>query len=458
MKPRLLLVVAVAMGLVFFAFAQTAVNSTDKLESAAALLQAGNVKEARAMLATISSNDVAYPTARGLDALCLYQQDKLKFMEVMSAPDMQTLELPQELREELDYNHIDALFHYRNFEKLLPKLDEFAARHTGSAKLPTVTEYQTAALYERGMKKLTEAGFLRSRGDLVGAEKRLKEGQTNVGQFLRLSAGGQRDGYQQLQKRDAQAEMVKALTALGGEDEVLKQAGPEDREATALAILQLCIKTKPEAVDENLWRMTNFLNEFPNNNRAPRVRYEMAITVVEEGCRIAEKGTIAKAAPYLDKAYELFSGVVADKDAGLSEADVMESRKAILRVFYARREWARLSDWAAQNVAVLPSGGKDWLVFKLYDAYGLARMKKWAEAAAELDAMLAVGFKGNPSYDGLLASAAKWRIYVAKMTDDQATIQRMAELVENSNCYGSIKRTFAKDFEKMVAQPKPLSK
>ena len=461
MKPRLFLFFGIAMGLVFFAFAQTSGNSSDKLETATALLQAGNVQEARAMLATISSNDVAYPTARGLDALCLYQQDKLQFMKAMSAPDMQTMELPQELREELDYSRIDVLFSYRNFEELLPKLDEFAVRHAGSAKLPAVTEYQSAALYERGMKKLTESGFLRSRGDLTGAEKRLKEGQTNVGQFLRLSAGGQRDGYQTLTKRDAQAEMVKALTALGGEDEVLKQAVPADREATALAILQLCIKTKPEAVDANLARMTNFLNEFPNNKRAPRVRYEMAMAVEAEGWRLAliiRPTKRAEAAPYLDKAHDMLGGVIVDKEAGVSDADVMESRKGIMSAYYAKQDWAELSNWVAQNITNLPAGGKDWLAFKVYGAAGLACQRKSVEAAKELDEVLATGFKGNPSYDGLLISAAKWRVRVAKMTGDTATIQRMAELVEMSGCYGSLKRTFANDFKEIVAASSPFAK
>lgn len=458
MKPRLLIFIAVAMGLALFAFAQTSGNSSDRLETAAALLQAGNVQEARAMLATVNSNDAAYPTARGLDALCLYQQDKLKFMEVMRAPEMETMDLPQELREELDYNQIDALFFYRKFEAVLPKLDGFAARHTNSAKLPAVTEYQSAALYERGMKKLTESGFLRSRGDVAGAEKRLREGQENLGQFIRLSAGGQRDGYQTLKKRDAQAELVKALTALGGEDEVLKQAGPTDREATVLAILQLSIKTKPEAVDENLRRMTNFLTEFPNNKRAPRVKYDMANTSFEKGWQMHffESKNLRRGAaiPYLSKAQSLFSRVVADKEAGIDERDVMEARKSIMRIYYARQDWNALSKCVARNLAKLPAGDKDWLSFKLYYAAGLACQKgKSAEATKELEEMLVIGFKGNPTYDGPLVSAAEWRIRVAKQSGDQPTVQRVKELVEQSNCYDSVRRSFVTNFAGLMVEP-----
>lgn len=462
-KVWLLIPVLFAIGaLTTFLFAQTSGNSTDKLETSVALLQVGKVQEARAMLATISSNDVAYPMARGLDALCLYQQDRRQFMEAMRAPDMQAVDLPQDLRDELDYHQIDALFFFRRFEEVLPKLDEFAARHTNSAKLPAVTEYQSAALYERGMKKLTESGFLRSRGDVAGAEKRLNEGQANLGQFLRLTAGGQADGYRTLTNRNAQTELVKAMTALGGEQEVLKMAGPAEREETALAILQLCIRTKPEAVDENLRRMTNFLNEFPHNKRAPRVRYEMAGAVLERGWRIhffdSKNFKRGAATPYFEKAQEMFSGVVADKEAGVSDADVMEARKEIMHIYYAKQDWSNLSNWVALNITNVPAGGKDWLGFKLYNAAGLACQRKSVEAAIELEEMLATGFKGNPSYDGPLVSAAKWRIRVAKQMGDTATIQRMAELVEKSDCYGSLKRTFAKDFHEIVASPNPLAK
>ncbi len=252
------------------------------------------------------------------------------------------------------------------------------------------------------------------------------------------------------------------MTALGGEQEVLELAGPAEREATALAILQLCIKTKPEAVDENLRRMTNLLSEFPNDRRGPRVWYEMANATLEWGWRVHffdyKKFKRGAATPYFDQAQELFSGVVTDNEAGVADADVMEARKGIMRVYYAKQDWAGLSNWVTQNVTNLPAGSKDWLSFKLYDAAGLACQWKFEEAANELEALLATGFKGNPSYDGQLVSAAKWRVRVAKQTGDEATIQRMAKLVEESNCYGSLKRSFAKDFKEIVAQPHPLSK
>lgn len=371
----LLVPVLFAIGaLTTFLFAQTPQNTTTgKVADALALLKDGQPQQAQELVATIPEGDPDYSVGQCCKALSLYElKDTLGFLNAMKAPAIQQAVLAPAMREDMDYKHIGALFQYRQFEELLPKTDNFAARHTDSEKLPAVTEYQSAALYERGMKKLTESGFLRSRGDLVGAEKRLKEGQANLGQFLKLSADRQGDGYQTLTNRNAQAELVKAMTALGGEEEVLKMAGPQEREETVLAILQLCIKTKPEAVDENLRRMTNFLNEFPNNRRAPRVRYEMANATLERGWRIHffdyknyERGT---ATPYFDKAQELFSGVVADNEAGVSEADVMESRKHIMSIYYAKQDWSALSNWVAQNLTSLPAGEKDWLAFKLYYA------------------------------------------------------------------------------------------
>jgi tetratricopeptide (TPR) repeat protein len=457
----LLIPVIFAIGaLTTYLFAQAPQSAPGgKVADALALLKDGQPQQAKELVATIPEGDPEYPAAQCCKALCLYElKDNLGFLNVMKSPVIPQAEIAPAIREDLDYKHIDALFQYRQFEELLPKTDDFAARHTGSEKLPTVTEYQSAALYERGMKKLTESGFLRSRGDLAGAEKRLKEGQENLGHFLKLSAGRPGDGYQTLTNRNAQAELVKALTALGGEQEVLKMAGLAEREATALAILQLCIKTKPEAVDDNLLRMTNFLHEFPKNRYASRVRYEMALAAKEEGWRLHFMFQSAGAATCLDKAHSMLREVVTDNLAGVSDADVMEATKGIMQVYYAKRDWANLSNWVAQHITNLPKGGKEWLAFKLYDAAGLACQRKTDEASKELDELLETGFKGNPSYDGLLVSAAKWRVRIANWTGDEATIKKVVALVESSDCPGSLKRAFAKDCKEIVSQHSKTSK
>lgn len=98
------------------------------------------------------------------------------------------------------------------------------------------------------------------------------------------------------------------------------------------------------------------------------------------------------------------------------------------------------------------------MAIKLYDAAGLACQSKLTEAATELDELLAIGFKNHPSYDGLLISAAEWRIRVAKKAGDEAVISRVFEMVQNSDCYGSLKRTFEKQFGTLLAEPNLISK
>jgi len=58
MKPRLFLILGLALGLTAFgsAFAQMTTDTTDKLDAAVALLNAGKPKEARAVLATVSAS------------------------------------------------------------------------------------------------------------------------------------------------------------------------------------------------------------------------------------------------------------------------------------------------------------------------------------------------------------------------------------------------------------------
>jgi len=172
-----------------------------------------------------------------------------------------------------------------------------------------------------------------------------------------------------------------------------------------------------------------------------------------------KEGKRSEAAPYLIKAQGLFSGVAEDKTSGISELDVQESRVGLLRIYYAQKDWASLSTLSSQMVTNLtPGGKKDWLVTKLYDAAGLSCQMRLTEAASELDELLAFGFKNNPSYDGILVSAAEWRIRVAMQAGDVAMARQVAQLVQNSACYNSIKRTFVNQFGTLLAQPGPISK
>jgi hypothetical protein len=467
MKPKNKIAMTLLLGLAvaaacYLAYARPVTKASDddaaKLNQGIALLKQGRVDEAHAILTNLPAGSPVYGQAKAYGALCRYAKgDHKKFLSALESPEVKAAALPDDVREDLDYKQIDSLMYFRKFDEILPKAEQFARLHADSPRAQAMAEYQLASLYERGMKKLTEAAQLRAKGETAGADKHLHEGEDNLGRYLKLAAEGQRDGYETLTGRNLQAEAAETLAALGGEDQALKLEALGNLEETAFAMAQLHKKIDADA-DAKLRRMTNFLNDFPKSKHRQRLQYDIANVVLEEGWRLAWKSKPVQAAIYLDQARAMFSGVVVDKEAGVDETDVMESQKGIMRAFYAKQDYAGLSSWVAHCVTNVPAGGKDWLAFKLYDAAGLACQKKSAEAAAELEELLTIGFKGQPGYDGLLVSAAKWRIRVAKQTGDTATIQRMAQLVEKSDCYGSIKRTFTQNFKELVAEPNPLAK
>lgn len=449
-----------ACGLVVLATVHApAGDSNTKLDEAVGLMNNHRPKEARAVLATVDKADPVFATAKGLDAL--YQLDKKQFYDRMRTQELATAEWPEAVREDLDFKNIDTLLFYRKFEELLPKIGEFSDLHAGSPRAEMMVEYQLAALYERGMKNLRDATFTRAgkgKDDAANTAERMQAGQDNLEQFLKLAAEGDRNNYQTLTNRDLAAEVVKAMTALGGEKEALNQVPVAEREDMALALVQLHNKIDADAAGANLQRMTNFLNDFPESKYRPRVLYEMADFALKEAQRFAFKERDpVKAAPYLEMAHNVFSHVVEDKKAGVLASDVQEAREKMLMVYLQEEDYTTLSRWAAQLVTNTPVGSRMWLAAKLYDAYGLVYQKKFGEAAVELDEILATGFKGIPTSDGLLVSAAQWRMQVARHTKDEATMSRIAEQVQNSNCYTSLKRTFMSDYKKLF-QSKTVSK
>jgi hypothetical protein len=467
----LVAVVAIVLAVQVRLYAQPVPGSSSSavIEEAVTLLNQGRPEAAQILLALIGPSDSNHALARGYEALCLSRTDRLKFLEAVQSSKWQTIDLPPHLAEELDYNVIDSLFFYRKFDEILLRTREFSDRHRDSPNLAAVAEYQMATLYERGMKKIYEGCAAR---DASAFHKRYEDGRTNLVDFLSLAISLSQSDYRFFPKRSLKEEIWAAQIALGNEKELQSGIPHADRERAEFINLNVQLKLQPRATGENLRRMTNFLNDFPNSKHVQRVRYSMADVALGTGERLAYEAEAAQrtgdtesadakrveAVPYLDLARELFSGVVLDPKAGIAESDVQESRAAILRVFFAKEDWASLSDWADHLVTDSKPGEKAWILAKLYDGAGLARQGKMSEAASQLDAVLATGFTNNPSYDGHVVSAAGWRIRVARETDDEATQRRVVQLVESSNCYGSFRRKFLKMYGALLNQSNPSLK
>jgi hypothetical protein len=473
MKHKAVFILALCMalsGLAAYVVAQQAAptNPESKLSQAHFLINSGDPQAARELLATIPKDDPDFVASRYYDALALaVTQDRLGFLKALEKLSTNAPPVPREVAPDVEAHRIEALLFHRSFEEALPRAQAFQTQHADSLHAAAVREYLLAILFERGVKKTFEACKLE---DETKFNERWTEGRSNLEQFLSLATSSALTNYSVLPKRNLRDDLWAARVILGDETTALQEIAGLDlahQEKFGLLRARLYPKIQPKQASQNLHRMSDFLKAFPESPNRARLELEMADVALVEGERLvkvagrlgdgSEAATVrANAAAYFDFARPLFSRVVENEEAGIGASELREAREGILRAHFAQADWANLSSWAAQMLANAPEE-KEWVVAKLYHGAGLARQRKSAEAAKELDEVLAVGFKGSPSYDGMLISAARWRIRVAQGSGDEATARRVVQDVQNSICMDSLKRAFLKQFETLVVQPIPAA-
>jgi hypothetical protein len=335
--------------------AQTATDTSGRLEEAVTLLDQGQPQAAQNVLATIGPSDPDYAEAKGYNALCLYQTDRLKFLNAMQSPEVQITNLPSQLREELTYDQIDSLFFYRQFEKLLPRLVDFTTRYTNSPLIHAVLEYQMATWYERGMKKIYEACVAR---DTNVFQQRYADGRSNLVDFLKLAVALNETNYQVLPKRVLKREIWKAQIALGEEKQAQDEVPYADQESEGFLSVKLHEKLQPQAADDNLRLMTNFLDEFPESKHRKRVLFDMAdisfpkVEALYREARHAEYNEDTNAATsdrlegqkYLQLTESLTNEFFVDKAAGIDASDVRDRQDDLLDGYYLEKDYTRILD------------------------------------------------------------------------------------------------------------------
>ena len=467
MKRGLLLTGSPALVLAILSFAAVALAqhlpstaSPAKLDAAVALLNQGQPQAARAVLATIAQKDASYGQAKAYDALCLYAlADGKRFLKAAEAPEIPAASLPESVREDLDYKRISALFLYRRFDELLPRLAEYQADHPDSVRLPAMAEYQMAGLYERGMKKVYEAGIC---GNNTEFAQHWLDGQSNLVQFLNQAAALDETNYQTLPDRELKQEMVTALTALGN-DNAVALVPPANREETGFLSLKLYWKLQPKAVDDNLQRMTNFLNNFPKTKYRKRVLFDMANISFScgEACMKAAEaasraGDIQGAATnraqglvYFRYTRSLTNQFYVDAAAGIDAADVFDRQDDFLNSYYSERDYGQLIGLAATAASNSAPGSPTRMLAKNYLAIGLAAQAPadpQGAAAAALEEVLAAGFNGRADHDHLVLSAARWRIYLALQGGIGPRAVQIVQWVQASNCHQNQKAAFLKAY------------
>jgi hypothetical protein len=355
------------------------------------------------------------------------------------------------MREDLAWARIDGLFFYRKFENIFPAIEAFRNQHPASARMVAVMECEMAARFEQGLKKAIEA----VRFPNARADERRAEGEADLGRFLSLAASRPAENYTTLSNRDLRQNLWTARVVLGEEqaaEEEIPVGDTADREKFHLLCALLHPKMHPDRADENLQRMKDFLVAYPKSPGCPKVEFDMASVALNEGIRlVSHVGTPVKAAaPYFESARLLFDRVAEDKEAGISVADVWESWDGILRSYYwdrdnaGRKDEAKLMAWSEWMISMSKPGDSPWRQAKLYQGDLLISQRKYDQAAAVLDELVALGFKGNPSHDGRTSFAVKWRIAAAKRMGNEEKARQLRQWVQDSNCEDSIRRGWKK--------------
>lgn len=371
-------------------------------------------------------------------------------MELLGALDIGAAEVPPEFREDLAWARIDGLFYFRKFEEIFPAIEAFRSAYPASGRLDAVAEYELAARFERGQKKIIEAAQLKGEK----AAQRRVEGGTDLTSFLLLAASHPAGDYAVLSSRSLQDDRWTARVILGEKAAILEEVsagGGADGERFHLLCALLYPKIQPEKADENLKVMADFREAFPESESWPRVELEMAGVALREGERLAMTSGSAEAKSYLDFTREWFGRVVADDDAGIevegiAEADVWDAREGMMRACFWQKDDGQLADWTEGALSIAEPGDKRWRQAKLFDALALIRQSRFAQADPLLGDVADLGFTGQPGNDGVTLEAVRWLAFIALREDKPGAIRKLVRDVRNSECVENIKKPFVKEY------------
>lgn len=464
LKSSLIALVLICHG---FECSKALANSfkSKKIEQAADLISAGKITEARAILATIPEESPEYRIGKFYDAVAIHTlDDQIGFLRALEALPQDSADVPPEVAEDMAWREVQSLHFIRKFEVMLPKARSFGAKFPDSRHQAVVNELLIVGLFDRGIKKTEDA--CRSNDEEV-FNKRWPEAKSNLEEFLALYASNGIVSYQFQPKRNLQQDVLVARLSLGEHNVLLSEipeTDKESREKIGFLRLRLYQELQKTETDKNIQMAENFIEQFPNSIHRKRVEYELAGVLLSGGEKMSTEARCANdrelvktkresADRYLNYAGELYRSIREDREAGISSADVQQSQVAMVRIAFAKEDWDGLSESAESLVSKSAPKGKLALIAKLYDGAGKVRQGKLMEGAKILDEVLQFEFQNTPSIDGLLISAAGWRIRAARESGEKDTINRVISLVQKSQCASSIKRTFMKNFTLEVSHP-----
>jgi tetratricopeptide (TPR) repeat protein len=467
MKRNLLLwvIATLACGsLTYLAAQQGILKNANRFEKAIALYHGGNAQQAKDVISGISEQDPDYGAARCYNALCLYElKDYVGFYREMELPVVKKTVVPQAIREDLAFKHIDVLFYLRRFEDIFPRIQAFQNEFPGSAHLNPVTEYRMAALFERGMKKAIETSNLK---DPEQSKKRWAEATANLQEFLTLVESFTGATYTIHPKRVLKEDVWSARIVLGDETAALEEIPLNDaagREKLSLLRIYVYQKLQPDQVDKNLQMMSEFLQLFPATRSRPRVEFDMADIAFHQGERLAKEADEVERAGdtpaaqekrlaarrYFEMGRPLQSAVKEDKASGIEASDIRELQEGLLCSYYWEQDYDNLTTRTTSLLASSAPGDENWLRAKVFNGAALVRRAapQLDEAAATFDEVLAFGFKNKSSHDRFIAMSARWRFYIALRIGDEKKARELVQWMQAADCTKNIKAAFLKDHQ-----------
>lgn len=433
-----------------------------KLNEAIGLLNEGKPKEARGVITNIPPSDPEFGASKFYDTLALSEAgDRLGLLNNMVVLKTNKAVVPVRLKEELAIRQLDALFHYRKFDELLTNAAVFKQEFANSAQTSVVIEHQLAALFERGMKKTTEAC---SSKDPNVFNQRWAEGKANLEQFLALAASFNGANYTAIKKHTLSEDIRTARLTLGDEKAVLEEvpiADKREREKVGLLRVNLYKKLQPENVDRNLELMKDFITQFPESKSRKRVEFDMANISFPSGKQMRMEAEALEQAgdangaaarrQLAGKYFELqrnLENQKADGAAGVDATDVFDLRGDLLYGYFLEKNFDQLSKLTASQLAEAKRGDALWVMAKVYDGIALQSQSpaNTKAATAIFDDVLALEFTNKPERDYYLILAARWRSNIANAAGDKARAQEIVQWVQAGKCAKELKNGFLSEY------------
>jgi hypothetical protein len=460
-----------AVSIPLLAQRSSAAATPDQLSAGLAIYQQGEFRLAQALFAEISPSDPAYAVAQAYDALCRYElcraagtNDYQWFSNALQSATLQSADLAPELREDLAFKEVDALYHSGQFEGRpgFTKISAFLQAYPASSHTAAMREYELAAGLDRGMAHVYRA----STTDPANFRRNWSNAVEHLELFLSHLQAFPGSEYSILKDRSLAEDLQVALAVLGQEPAALAEisvGAPDRRERYGLIRVGLHLRLNPNAWEQNLQMLAEYqaeLQTFPASSRRLRIEYDLArfaLPVGEQLCAenagaVPAEAQIAEAkhaagSRYFEAVRTVQRHAAQAQWAGIEARERAWLRQVSFATYHYEHDYAGMSAAAEAEMAQSAPGAVDWLRAKVFSGIALYRQTppQPDAAATALEDVLAFGFRDQREHDLMILEAVVWRMQLALIADDRAKVRTLFNWVKQSPCEAAIKAGFLLD-------------